>query len=326
MALNSIIPTLIFIAFVFLFMRFFGQGCLTMVSRVAIGKWFNHHRGLASAISGVFVAVGFNSSPLFLNVLVMHLGWQTASLLLAICVGIGMSLIGWVFFRDNPEQCNLQMDGELSEEKIKKLSAQVPETKKEFTRSEASRTLSFWAFTLGIAMVGLIITAVTFHITSIGAEKGLDRNQSYQVFLWIFPFSIIANFFASWISDRIRHKWILFAMMIAQMISQFGLLSFESFTGRFLFSAGQGCAGGIFVALSNVVYPRFFGREHLGEINGLSMSVLVFASAIGPVLFSGFRNIFGSYQVIFWISIIIPITIILLGLKAENPQLSLKDE
>ncbi|MCK5175712.1 MAG: MFS transporter, partial [Planctomycetes bacterium] len=31
----------------FLLIRFFGQGNLTMVGRVAMGKWFNHRRGLA---------------------------------------------------------------------------------------------------------------------------------------------------------------------------------------------------------------------------------------------------------------------------------------
>ena len=53
----------------FLLLRFFGQGTLTMVGRVAMGKWFNYRRGLATAISGVFVTFGFSGAPLFLDYL-----------------------------------------------------------------------------------------------------------------------------------------------------------------------------------------------------------------------------------------------------------------
>ena len=38
------------------------------------------------------------------------------------------------------------------------------------------------------------------------------------------------------------------------------------------------------------------GREHLGAISGLNMSVMVFASAIGPVLFSVGKDVSGGYD------------------------------
>ena len=313
----SLVVSMIVISIIFLLMRFFGQGCLTMLSRVAIGRWFDHHRGMASAISGIFVSLGFNSSPVFLNFLVTNYGWKSAAITLALLVGIGMSFIGWLFFRDTPEKCGLKMDGNIDKEKI---SQSLPETIKEFTKNEAIRTHSFWAFSLGMAVISLIITAVTFHISSIGAEKGLTRQESYAVFLWSFPFSIVSNFISSWISDRIRHKWLLIAMMVAQAASLLGLLFFSTLSGRILFSAAQGSAGGLYVALATVAFPRFFGRQHLGEISGVNMSVLVFASAIGPVLFSAMHSLSGNYQSILLLSFILPITIIIYAIKAENPQ------
>ena len=43
---------------------------MTMVGRVAMGRWFNHRRGMATAISGIPVAFAFNATPWILNKLI----------------------------------------------------------------------------------------------------------------------------------------------------------------------------------------------------------------------------------------------------------------
>ena len=323
---ETFLVTMIILSVGFLLLRFFGQGCLGMVSRVNIGKWFDHRRGLATAIMGVFGSFGFNSSPIMLNYLIENLGWRLAYLFLAILIGIGMSLLGWIFYRDTPEQCGLVMDGFAEKNRHKKMAAKIPYMEKDFTKGEAIRTLAFWAFSIGLAIVGLIITAVTFHIASLGNEFGLSRSQAYSVFLPIAFFSVGANFFSSWISDKIRLKWLLIAMMAAQFVSLAGLLDFNHLMGRAIFIAGQGCAGGLFVSLSIVVMPRYFGRKHLGAISGFIASVMVLGTALGPILFSTVHNITGNYKAVIWGCLILPLSIMLIGIKADNPQLQNKKE
>ena len=312
------VSTVIFLCF--LLIRFFGQGCLTMTSRVSIGKWFNHRRGLATAISGVFVAFGFNASPMLLDRLVQTFSWRGTYILLALSVGGGMSLLGWIFYRDNPEQCGLVMDGVTDESWHQKMAARVGETLREFTRIEAMRTQAFWIFNLGLAAISLVFTALTFHITSLGEEMGLNRSQSFVVFLPMSLFGIVANLLGGWISDRLKLKWLLIAMMAAQAIGTTGLLSFGEPLGRILFIVGFGVTIGLFPVLVTVTWPRFYGRKHLGAISGLNMSIMVFASAIGPAAFSIGRNLTGSYQTVVLICWFLPILVILGGIRANNPQ------
>jgi MFS transporter, OFA family, oxalate/formate antiporter len=319
-ARGKLFTTMLVISVCFLLIRFFGQGCLTLVSRVSIGKWFNHRRGLAAAISGIFVTFGFNGSPLFLNHLVESSGWRWTAIILAGIVGLGMSLLGWLFYRDTPEECGLVMDGITDESRLKKISAKVVETTKEFTRREAVRTRAFWVFSLGVSSQSLIITAIVFHISSIGVNAGLSRTESFAVFLPMSLYGISANFISGWLSDRIRLKWLLLAMMISQAIGTTGLMNFGEPIGRFMFTAGHGITGGIFATLLTVAFPRFFGREHLGAISGLTMSIMVFASAIGPVLFSLSQDLTGNYLLIEFICLLMPITIIIFGIKTNNPQ------
>ncbi len=95
----------------FMMLRFSGQGMLTMSARTMMAKWFERRRGLASGISGVFVAGGFAIAPVFLQWLIDLGGWRGAWLILAVLVGFGMGLVAMVFFRENPEECGLAMDG-----------------------------------------------------------------------------------------------------------------------------------------------------------------------------------------------------------------------
>ena len=72
--------------------------------------------------------------------------------------------------------------------------------------------------------------------------------------------------------------------------------------------------------LLTIVGPRFFGRQHLGAISGLTSSILVFASALGPFLFSAIRDINDTYHPVLILSACIPVLILIPALGLKNPQ------
>ncbi len=280
----------------FLFMRFFGQGCLAMVSRVTIGKWFNHRRGLATAVSGVFVSFGFSVAPRALDELLRTWGWRGACLVLAGTVGIGMSIVGLIFLRDNPEECGFVMDGVDDEAWHCRMNAKIPKTRREFTRPEALRTPAFWAFNFGVSTQALVVTGLTFNVTSLGAEVGLSRQQAYELFLPMSAFTVATTFVCGWLSDRIKLKWMLIVMLVAQSVGSVGMMGFGESLGWWLLVSGFGVSGGIYAVLLTVVWPRFFGRKHLGAISGVNMSTMVLASAMAPVMFAKAFELTGSYR------------------------------
>ncbi|MBN2457315.1 MAG: MFS transporter [Sedimentisphaerales bacterium] len=305
----------------FLAIRFFGQGMLGMVSQVMIGKWFNHHRGLASAILGVFIGFGFNAAPRFLNMLVNVFEWHGACLALAVIIGIGMSVFAWIFYRDNPEGCGLEMDGDHDEQWHRKMAERTAETVKEFTPWEAIKEPAFWVFSIAIGLQGLFMTAITFHITSLASEEGLSRSEAYWLFVPLAVTSVFATLAGGWASDRIGMKWLLVVMMIFQSLAAVGTLTISSAIGQIMFVGGYGISGGMFIPLLTVVCPRFFGREHLGAINGLNKSILVFMTAVGPVIYSSVRDWSGSYDTILCGAAIVPFIVLIAGIiEGENPQ------
>ena len=59
---NASLFSMIVISWGFCCVRFWGQGVLTMISRVTLSKWFHELRGLASGLSGAVTVAAFASA------------------------------------------------------------------------------------------------------------------------------------------------------------------------------------------------------------------------------------------------------------------------
>jgi len=312
----------------FVSLRFSGQGMLTLVSRTTLGKWFNRRRGVASGTAGVFISFGFSGAPLLLSFFIDGFGWRGAWLSLALLVGLGMGAIGWLFYRDNPEECGLAMDGdsplpepeEPSEPVVPPSMQRYIFSPRDFTRGEALRTLAFWAVTLALASQALTITGITFHIVDIGAAVGLPEKQTVAIFLPIAIFSTLTGYLIGVASDRARLKVLFIGMMVFEAIGIVGMAALDSPPLRIVAIVGLGISGGCFGTLSTVTMPRYFGRQHLGAIAGVEMMTLVIASAIGPSLLALFNELFGSYRLGLYFCAGIPLAVIFLLLPSGNPQ------
>ncbi|MHC5082934.1 MAG: MFS transporter [Planctomycetota bacterium] len=308
-------------AFAFLLIRFFGQGNMTMVGRVAMGKWFNNRRGIATAIAGVPIAFSFNAAPWIMNKIIEVFGWRHACWVLALVVGGFMGLIGLLLFRDRPEHCGLVMDGKTETNENTKAAA-IHKVYHQFTRAEAGKTLSFWTFTLGLAVNGLIITALSFHLTDIGAEMGKSRDQIVTLFLCSSFIAIPARFLVSYLVDntQLQLRRVLTCLSLTMLTYTAGMMFLNTTLGWWTTTVFIGLTGGLWGVLFNVTFPRFFGRDHLGAISGLNMSIQVIASAIGPWLFSVIKTGLGSYRIAAMLMLILPAIVLILSFLAGNPQ------
>jgi len=269
--------------------RFAGQGVLTSASRNVLLLWFERRRGLVNGIRSLFVALGFSIAPLLLAQLILGFEWRGALLAMAIVLGLLFPVIAIVFVRNNPQECGLRADGaSLSDPQH---SSQQPSA----TLAEARKTPVFWIYTAGIAVHALFGTALTFHVVDVFAEAGRSSTEAFAYFIPAAITSTSVNFLGSALADHMRLKPLLIVMLVGFIFGAWGMLHLQMAWGYWLLVAGFGVGGGLWGVLSNLAYIRFFGPQHLGEISGLSTSVTVLASALGPFLFSYARDYTGSY-------------------------------
>jgi MFS family permease len=320
------LPGFICLSLGFGLLRFTGQGMVTLSSRAILGKWFDRKRGLVTAGSGAVVSFVFSVAPLSFEYLIRHFGWQAAWQIIAAFLLIFMAILFWVFVRDNPEECGLEMDGGPGSTP-RKLN---PDSTiyRDFTRLEAARTFSFWAFTLMLGLSGLVITAYSFHILAIGEELGVSDDFILKLFVPGAGVAIISGFFISWITDLsfVRIKYLLSLMGVAGVLA-YGCLGFGTYPEvAWLHVLGFGVSAGCFSGLSIIIWPRFFGRQHLGAISGLFMTSVVIGSAVGPFLFSLAEAFLGAYRYAFIASAVVAGLLAVTALWADNPQRKLAEE
>ncbi len=301
----------------FFALRFSGQGVLTMISRNMLMKWFVANRGLVNGISSVFVALGFSLAPLTFDMLIQGTSWRAAWLLMALGIGVFFTIFAFIFFRDNPEDIDLLPDGKKHANKDRHI---IIKPFKQFALSEAKKTPAFWLFSIPLGIYALYITGFTFHLVSIFEHVNLPREKALGVFIPISFISITVSLVGGYISDKIRLKYLLYIILAAQIVALFCLSHLNDGIYYYGFIAGNGIVSGLYNVLMAVVWPRFYGRENLGRITGFVMSIIVFSSALGPVLFSMSASTFGSYK--FAISGLVTLLVVLtvFSYKADNPQ------
>ncbi len=316
------VSAMIAASFTFLLIRFFGQGNLPMIGRVAMGRWFNRNRGIATAISGVPASFAFSGAPWILNQIILGLGWQQACWFLAGTVGLGMASISFLFFRDNPEECGLTMDGNGNQEEAEKKRPNLHPIYKDFERNEAILSLPFWAVSLVLSLHGMIITAVSFHITSFGDEMGKSISQAVLIFFYSSFIALPVRFITGYLIDKtkIPLSWILAALSLAIAGYMVGFIWFDSVFGFYTSILMLGLTAGVWGLIADNALPRFYGRKNLGSISSVTMSAMVISSAMGPVVFSFGKILLGSYKMVLLFALVLPAISFFLSMFASNPQ------
>ena len=302
------------LAVLFFALRLSGQGVLTMSSRNMVMKWFDHHRGLVSGISGAAVAFGFSYTPSIFSNMISVRGWAGTWFLLGLLLFLIFAPLLLLFFRDNPEASGLVPDG------IPCASNARKEARRQFTLPEARRTLSFWAFTITLSLQALVLTANTFHIESIFTLAGMDGAKGFATFPPIAFISVAVTLLGGWLSDRIELRWLLTVMLVAMVINLIGLAWLAPGWPIVCLIIGGGMANGLFGILMSVTWPHFFGRQHLGAVSGFCMTFMVIFSAIGPAIYSGVLKFTGSYALGNLGGLVAALALLIFSFRAKNPQ------
>lgn len=307
------------LVFGFFLIRFFGQGLVMMTSRNMIGKWWVTHRGKVFSVGGIAVTACFSLAPKVFDAMIESIGWRESWRLMAFLLAPCFCFVAWLLYRDNPDECDLAAD---AGKKSPQAQSDDPEFKmvREFTRAEALRSFSFWAFSSVFALHACYFTAYAFHIVDLAADLGMEKGAMLNLFVPAAALNAAVSFSVGWISDRWRLKYLLLVMVSGILVGALGLALLDGMALSVAIVLGFGVSGGCFGPLSGVFMPRFFGLKHLGAISGFFASLIVIGSAVGPLVFSLSRSGTGSYQLIHWIAAVLSLALVFAALKADNPQ------
>jgi MFS family permease len=281
----------------FLGIRMLGQGALSLVGQTGIALWFDRKRGLAIGISTVTAGVIMATSPLFFSLLIDLVGWRWAWVVLGIGIWVTVVPIGRFAMVDRPSDI-----GQLPDGAVASTDGESTREQPSFTSREAIRTPAFWTVSGTVAMTACLVTGLTFHHLAIMAARGLDRTEAATVFIPQMIGASVAGFLFGWLTDRVSPRILLpasgtvlaGALVLATLVEPGAL--------ALMYGLVLGVNLGQIQSISTALYPKWFGTAHIGAIRGVATSVMVAASATGPLVVSAGNDLFGSYSPVLLIS------------------------
>ncbi len=270
MAINS---SFIFLIFIILGLRFFGQGMLGHLSMVYCGKWFSKNRGKAVAVANSGYTLAEASLPTIFVILIGIFVWErTWFISFIICVIILLSILIFLTVeRDKKDRGN----GEIT---------QTGMNNKSWTRNEMLKNWVFWLALPGLMTSPMFTTTLFFHQVHLVNVKGWEMSE----FVILIPFysftSLLSLYIFGYLVDRFNTKNILPFFLLPLIMGFTTLASANSYLTLILVFVFLGTMQGAYSVVYGTFFPEFFGTENLASIRTVGLTVMVLSSAIGPVV------------------------------------------
>jgi len=277
--------------------RALGQSALSVVSLAMVGQWFVRRINAAMAIYSVVMSIGFMIAFPVVGFAVQMHGWRQAWLIVGIAILAGLAPLAWLVVRRSPESIGLIPDGLPTIDDGRSTIDDVTG----YTLRAALLTPAFWVFAIGAALYGLVASGIGLFNESILVERGFGPNIYYETLVVTAMTGLAGNFLGGWLAGYVPLNRL---MAISLFVLTGGLVALPHISTHAMVMAWAACmglGGGLVMVMFFSVWPRVYGRRHLGRIQGVAQALTVLASALGPLLLATCVAWTGSYRAMFYI-------------------------
>ncbi|WP_209124873.1 MFS transporter [Alkalihalobacillus sp. BA299] len=257
--------------------------------------------------------------PPFNAWLIDQVGWQMSWLVWAVLLIAIFVPLAFIFIRNKPEDVGLFPDN-LTEKEISQYSSKHSTIFEEtWTVKEAMRTKEFYLLLFCVATASMVNTGIIFHFVPILSESGIGRTQAAFILSIMAMVSFPITFLAGFVVERIKVNYVLAFVFLGQIGIMMMLIFTESYGAAILFGIARGIVGGFEVISLGIIWPNYFGRANIGSIKGVSATIMVIGSALGPLPFALAYDRFASYHEILYIMMIFPLLAMFFAIISKKP-------
>ncbi|PJB11598.1 MAG: hypothetical protein CO119_11015 [Flavobacteriales bacterium CG_4_9_14_3_um_filter_40_17] len=256
--------------------RLFGQGLMTHTSLTSMGKFFDFDRGKAISIAALGHPAGEAVFPIVFVSLIGAIGWRYSLVVAGLLVFMLIPLVLYFLFKEN---------------QYAKLKLFLPSPKKSQAEVNASKPWNVFksrAFLIlapsnfASASIG---TAFIFFQLKIGAERGWSPTWMAGSFAAYAIAGATGSIVGGLLTDRFSAKK-MYPIILLPFLT--GLTAFYFIDSPWvypLFLAGIGMTNGFSNTVKNSALAEMYGIAFLGSVRSVFITVMIFSTAIGPVLF-----------------------------------------
>ncbi len=269
-----------------------------LVVHVVVSKWFVSHRGRAIGIAAVGLSLAGVVFPNVLTPIVDEFGWRAGWRALAI-LALLLVLPAALLMRRQPEDYGLRPDGRRGETATAEADAERWDYETSLTRGEALRTPVTWLLVAAFGLVGFGLIALATQAIPLMTDAGFSRAESAALLSLLALPGLLTRPFWGLAAERIEPRRVALVAFLAIAVGELTVLGAARSGSTTLavtgfLTAGVGMAG--YVPLQELMWATFFGRRHLGAVRSAVMPARLLFGASGPVVFTAYYDVAGSYD------------------------------
>lgn len=251
-------------------LRLFGQGMMSHIAMVAMGRWYSAERGRAVSITTMGFQIGSGVLPLIMVSLIGLIGWRSSWVLAAaLMIFIALPAIYLLMKKERiPRGQILELD--------------ESEKTKHWTHSEVLADPIFWIMITGVVAPSFIGTSVFFHQTHISEIKGWSRELIAGSIALAAITTIVFSLLSGLLIDRFSARQLLPTFLLPLGIANLLLGWMGDPIAIIIYMLLHGISNGISNSLFGAIWPEVYGTRHLGAVRSIIMAAMVIASALGP--------------------------------------------
>jgi MFS family permease len=269
-AAMSVVSSIWMLVVVIFGLRLFGQGMMSHIAMVAMGRWYSAERGRAVSLTSMGYQIGSGIFPFVTVSLIGLIGWRLSWALAA----------GLMIFVALPSIYLL-----MQKERIPRGQATEVEeygSQKQWTHAEVLADPLFWIMLTGVIAPSFIGTAVFFHQVHIGEIKGWSRELIASSLAVAAVATVVFSLISGWLIDRFSARQVLPLFLFPLGIGNVLLGWFDGPSIIIIFMLLHGVSHGVSNTLFGALWPEVYGTRHLGAVRSLIMAAMVIGSALGP--------------------------------------------
>ena len=261
------------------FLRFFGQGSLMLGCANLVSQWFDSKRGFAMSLMALGFGMSMAIHPPVSQFLIDQYGWKYAWIILGISTWIIMVPALFILAWNNPENIGLKPDGvkksNLKNDKVEAIEG--------LNLTEALKENSFYILTAMWFGMAMLVTTLHFYQVTILTNQGITTEFAASLFTvsafaMVVFMPLVGKFF-----DNFPTKYVLATGLLINSISLISITYSSSDAYSLFYAFSFGINNAFSMTMFGYIWPRYFGRKHLGSIQGTGQMIGVIGASLGPL-------------------------------------------
>ena len=276
--------SIIMLVFGLYFLRMFGQGMMTHVYSTAMARRYVMARGRAISIAQLGHTISESVGPAGVVALQALFDWRTIWIILPTTALILVMPFLRYLTRRTVLQDGEGVDTVPTNDQVKDDATQIPALE-HWRRQDVLFDPRFWLAILWlVAVPSFVLTGLLFHQLFLAEAKGVALSHWTASYVLYAVFAVIGSLTIGQLIDRFSARRVAPHSLLPNALACAALLFGSIDIGVPLFFIFFGLAIGMPHTANAALIAEIYATRFMGEIKALFMLIVVFASALSPMI------------------------------------------